>query len=267
MPPTEFDPSCGHVIHSQRSRWQDISVLEHENLRLLRSGDSATQSAMDLTQPQRLVLPYMDAMMAWPLFGGHCQRSLLLGLGGGDLVRYLLHYYPQCQLDVVEQDEAMIRLCREYFALPDSPRLTTYVDDANNFLHFNNSHYDLVLLDIYHDGKQPGLDAASPLYSACHARLSEDGILVVNFLPRDAKHFSTAITELRALFDGRTLCLTVPGFQNVVVLGFKKRPATVNRAGLDMIVQSIGRNYGLDYEQLLSEIFRSNPTKDDNLIL
>ncbi len=262
-----LDLSSGQVIHQLHSDRQAISVLAQPQLRLLQFGHDAIQSALDPAHPQRLVLPHLDAIMAWRLFGGHCRQSLLLGLGGGDIARYLLHYYPDCHLDAVERDEAVIKISRDFFALPDTPRLTVYVDDAANFLRFSDTTYDLLILDLYHDGGQPWQHGQHTIYSACHRHLSDDGILVINLLPTDTDNFTAVLQELRQLFDGRTLCITVSGYQNIVILGFKKRPATVDRAGLEKLAQTLTPMLGVNYTELLEEVLRSNPLHDNCLIL
>src|SRR5881628_3367970 len=58
-------------------------VVDNGRRRFLHFDFDAIQSAMDLSDPQRLALAYTRKMMAFLLFNCAPKRILLLGLGGG----------------------------------------------------------------------------------------------------------------------------------------------------------------------------------------
>lgn len=75
---------------------------------------------MSLKTPHRLILPNMELMMVFLLFQRRPDKILMLGLGGGDMVRYLHHVLPEATLQIAESDSAMVHISREYFFLPDA---------------------------------------------------------------------------------------------------------------------------------------------------
>lgn len=139
----------GKLIHSRRSEFHTIEVSQSNDLRMLRTDQRAVQSALSLNHPQQLNLPYMKAMMAGLLFQPPPKSVLMLGLGGGDLVRYLNHYLPETRINAVELDAAMVDVSREYFALPGSDEIKVCIDDALHFLGTGKDCYEMILVDIY----------------------------------------------------------------------------------------------------------------------
>jgi spermidine synthase len=53
------------------------------------------------------------------------------------------------RVDAVEIDPVVVEVAREYFALPDDPRLKVYVQDGRVFLKRSPHRYDLIIMDAY----------------------------------------------------------------------------------------------------------------------
>lgn len=256
----------GELIHLRRSALHTIEVRQSGGVRLLRTDQRAVQSALNLDRPQQLILPYMQAMMAGLLFQRPAESVLLLGLGGGDLVRCLHHYLPQTHLTTVEIDSAMVAVCRDWFALPESDKFKIRIDDASHFLAKNQGRYELLLVDIYSGAEMPGLFFDSDFYRRCYDRLTENGMLVMNLITDDAETFKTILRRLRRQFDCATLCLTVPDHTNIIVFAFRQRPTRLTLPALSQQAVQLSKQFELDFTGWARQLFSTNPTEGGELI-
>lgn len=257
-------PSDETLIYETLSTTQQIRVFETAELRLLRSDDEHLQSALSRTHPHRLVLPYMKAMCAALLFAPPPQRILLLGLGGGDLMRYLHHYLPSAQLLAVEQDPHMVTVARDYFALPSE--IAVEINDAGRYMDQPGATVDWLMIDLFCHQRMPALLLESGFYQHCRERLSSTGVLVMNFVSPDANLFRTTLRILRQQFDHATLCLTVPNYLNIVIFAFKQRPGSLQRQALATGAKPLAKQFELDFEGYIENLFTTNPTVDGELV-
>jgi spermidine synthase len=257
-------PSDETLIHETLSTMQEIRVFETDELRLLRSDDQYIQSALSRQQPHRLVLPYMKTMCAGGLlFQAPPQKVLLLGLGGGDLMRYLHHYLPNTSLTAVEQDAHMVKVARDYFALP--AETTVEIADAGLYMRHPGEQTDWLLIDLFCHQRMPATLLEPEFYDRCRARLSSNGVLVMNFVSADADLFKLTLRTIRSQFDGATLCMTVPDYLNVIILAFKQHPTSRHREALTAKADPLTRQFELDFRDYIENVFTTNPTVDGEL--
>ena len=109
-------------------------------------------------------------------------RRLLAGLGGGALVRFLNHYFPQLRLDVVEIDPVVVRVAREFFGTIAGPRKRVFIADGRDHLRQTAERYDLILLDAHLPPGERTDSTGHPLnlkaeafYRSLHQRLRPGG--------------------------------------------------------------------------------------------
>ena len=116
--------------------------------RLVFPGD-LVQSEQDLRRPDRLVLGYAKAMHGATCRAQRLGSVLMIGVGGGSLVRSLHAVAPEARMDAVELHRPVLELARRWFGLPDGPWVTYHVDDGRRFLARSTRRYDLVVLDAF----------------------------------------------------------------------------------------------------------------------
>ncbi len=256
----------GELIHSCCSEFQNIEVSQSNDLRMLRTDKHAVQSALLLNHPQQLFLPYMQGMMTGLLFQPPPNKVLLLGLGGGDLVRYINHYLPKTSITAVELDAAMLEVSREYFALPDSDSIDIYIDDAMHYLNSNNACYEMILTDIYGGTEMPEILQNRRFYQHCYNRLEQNGLLILNMLISDAETFKQILWKIRQQFHRSTLCLTIPDHSNIIVFAFKQRPTELILPTLLKKAEHLNKSFELDFSGWAQQLFSTNPAVDGELI-
>jgi spermidine synthase len=186
-------------------------------------------------------------------------RILLLGLGGGAMVHYLLHYQPAARIDVVERSTMVIEAATTYFRLPTSLRLRIMQEDAQLFVTGTGlPRYDLVFIDLFGpDSMMDGL--ADPLF---HRRLRNHllpGALVAsNLWSGNAALFRQAKEAADAAFDGHVLELPVQKRANMVLLcGHDIDPQTLIRPAKKNL-PALSARYDLELPLFFKRIRRYN---------
>lgn len=158
--------------------------------------------------------PYITAM--WKNAFGKIPKEfipkkvLLLGLGGGDVVRILQRKYPDTSITVIEWDEVMITIAKELgtFSLGDNVRILH--GDAFLLLPTLQESFDMIIVDLF-TGEIPPMELTEQTTcSLLKSKLSIDGSMFANFF-RHEKY-------LDAFQDSFREELTWKFKQNILVL-------------------------------------------------
>ena len=88
-------------------------------------------------------------MFASYLYQPQPRRVLIVGLGGGAMVRFLTHFEPQAQIDAVEIDPAVVRLASPYLDVRSGGNVRVHTADAVAFVESVTDRYDLILMDAF----------------------------------------------------------------------------------------------------------------------
>lgn len=155
------------------------ATLRGRHLRLLgtvgRSRELMEHSAMDLGAPERLVFPYERLMLAAAAIVAEPRSILLLGLGGGAMLRHLDAYLPDAAVTAVERDAAVIAFAREFFHI----RRKIVRADAEDVVADGRGAYDVVMVDLYDAGG--GAALGERFWQDCAASLRPGGCIAVNW--------------------------------------------------------------------------------------
>lgn len=110
------------------------------------------------------------------------KNILVIGAGDGGTIRELTRYNHVENIDMVEIDEIVVEVCREYLPQTASrlsdPRVHIYYQDGLRFVRNKNNEYDLIIVDSTDPfGVGEGL-FTKEFYGNCFKALKDDGILV-----------------------------------------------------------------------------------------
>ncbi|EIM31367.1 spermidine synthase [Leptothrix ochracea L12] len=204
------------------------TLSEFDGVRYLHLGDTPwVQGAMRIRKPQTLELDYVQRMMAWLLLKptaawaqGHVVQ---LGLGAAALTRFS-HSVLRWRSTAVELNPQVVAACRQWFHLPpNDERLNVVVADARAWVEdtLNWDSADVLQVDLYdHDAAGPVLDDED-FYRACHAVLTEGGVMAVNLFGRSAKFMKSA-RRIEAVFGvGQVWKISPTAEGNAIVLAGK----------------------------------------------
>jgi spermidine synthase len=206
-------PHVGYqVLFDKRSAYSRVLVTETDGVRCLAfdSPTSGRQSCMDPSDPDRVVLEYVRYMVVGLVFVPEPRRVLMLGLGGGSIVRQLVPRLPKLHMDVVEIDPVVIEAARLHFGVVESNRLRIVAGDGRAFVEQANERWDLILLDAFGEDYIPFPLTTAEFFREVERRLTPGGAVVANFW---STHRGVLRAQLRTLqevfpalhiFDGRT---------------------------------------------------------------
>lgn len=151
-------------------------------------GGEFVQTIVDLGDPDAPGHRYVASMAAALVAAASTERLLVIGLGGGSLVRVLHARLPRARIDAVEIDPEVIRLAAAWFGVVPSARLRLIAADGLRFIEDEGDLYDLVWLDAFLLPTAPGTDAsgvpealqAEAFLRRLRARLRPGGVAAFN---------------------------------------------------------------------------------------
>jgi len=164
-------------LHSEQSTFQKIDVVETESVgRLLLLDGKTMVSDKDEFVYHEVVshIPYMVSR--------NCKKVLIIGGGDGGVVREFVKHKDIERIDLVEIDERVIEVSKEYFphctsGLTD-PRVRVLPEDGFAFIKRAKAEYDIVVVD-----STDPVDFASGLftdefYADVFNALTDEGIMM-----------------------------------------------------------------------------------------
>jgi spermidine synthase len=226
-----------------------ITIREEAGVRYLHFGSEWVQGAMRIARPATLELEYTRELMfplllrpaaSWPA------RVLQVGLGSASITRFLHRHRPRARLTVVEVAPEVIAAARQFFKLPDSPRLRIEVADGHDYVAANDREFDLIVVDGYDERGRTGMLDTLPFYVNCRARLSEHGLAVVNLVDRGRGAAVASAARVAAAFDGRAVALPPSGDGNTIAVAGAGELASATMAQLARRATALRTATGLD---------------------
>jgi spermidine synthase len=150
-----LQPVAAETLHEERSLYRDITVTQEGQRRCLvfnvHRGDR-NQTCMNTADPERLVFEYAKMSFAGLLLNPNPRRVLIAGLGGGSLPSALTTLFPEAQIDVIEIDQAVVNVAKEFFDFEETDQVSVIVNDARVYVKraaLLEKKYDLVILDAF----------------------------------------------------------------------------------------------------------------------
>jgi spermidine synthase len=163
---------------------------------------------------------------------GTIRRALVLGVGGGAVIRLLHHCIQPEQIIGVELDPTHISIARRFFGV--SQRRADLIEaDAVRWLRgYRGRKFDLIVDDLFGgiDGEPVrAVEAGRAWLTTLSRRLADDGVLVINFVSartlRDASQIMQQVLPARFASAFR---LGLPGYDNAVG-AFVSRPVAARQ--------------------------------------
>lgn len=164
-------------LFSEQSPWQCVEVWQTPALGRVFTLDGCfmTAEADEFIYHENLVHPAA-------LSHGQPRSALIIGGGDGGSARELLRYASLQQITVVELDEVVVRMARQW--LPsvhagalDDPRVRLLVADGYDWVMCSPERFDLIVLDLSDPHGQAQRLYTPGFYRACAERLHPGGLL------------------------------------------------------------------------------------------
>ena len=231
-------------------------VIDDGAWRFLHFDQRLVQSAMRIDAPNALEVRYTQKMMSFLLFVPRPRRIVLIGLGGGSLVKFCHARLPAVNLVVVDNNPHVIALRDAFRVPPDGANLEVAHADGIGYLAAATKGIDVLLVDAFDKtGIAPGL-AGPEFFAQAKAKLAGNGILVMNLAGHDERH-TALIAAATNVFDDQVVLLPVPQDDNQVLLAFSNAAFEPNWRRLRNLARELRARYGLDFPAFLDKIERS----------
>ena len=188
-------------------------------LRARARGSEALESAVDLTDPRRLVVVYTRSLYGALFIQPKPQRVLMIGLGGAGFHRLFAAAFPTSLLQTVELDPQVLELCSTHMAFKPEANTPVKIMDGRMFVKRDRQQWDWLILDAFRGGFVPPHLKTEEFYRECAARLSDRGVFVSN-LHATSELFFSDIKTIQAVFPQVVLFQT-GGSGNVIACAVK----------------------------------------------
>lgn len=156
-----------------------LRITDNDGVRLLRF-ERNRQSSMYLDDPFETDFEYPGYLHLPLAIRPEAHRTLIVGLGGGSVVKRMWRDYPWMHIDTVEIDQGVVDVARTYFALPEDERINVYVSDGRNFLATCDDPYDIIIVDAFDDDRMPRDLTTEEFLRDVRDHLEPNGVIAYN---------------------------------------------------------------------------------------
>ena len=173
----KFSIKFDRQLHTEQSEFQRIDVFENREFGRFLTLDGI----MMLTEKDEFI--YHEMIVHVPMaVHPNPKKILVIGAGDGGCLRELCRYPEVEHIDVVEIDERVIAVCRQWLPKTacgfDDPRVHIHIQDGLKYVRKCEDEYDLIIVDST-DPFGPGEGLfTKEFYGNCYKALNESGILV-----------------------------------------------------------------------------------------
>ena len=165
------------VLHSEQSKFQKIDVVETDAVGKLLLLDGKTMVS-DLDE-----FVYHEVMAHIPfMVSRDCKKVLIIGGGDGGVVREFAKHESIKQIDLVEIDERVIEVSREFFpnctSALDDKRVNVLPQDGFAFIKSKKNEYDIIIIDSTDPEDFASGLFTNEFYTDVYNALTDEGIMM-----------------------------------------------------------------------------------------
>lgn len=239
------------LLYKTFSQGHEVAVYEAVELdgekgifRVLQFSEEAVQGAMDMANPERVVLEYPRAICHLMEYNhASFERVFIIGHGIGTLSQQ----FSDRSFYVAELDQAVVDISREWFGYSkDDVR----VGDGRELLENEPPHvYDYVVLDAFSPKGTPSHLLSSEFFHIAASKLEHHGSLIMNLMGRgEQDRWMNAIHSTLSEVFPYTKCFALPvegdrDLRNIIMMGRKQNIRYQTRHMSGFIEFEAGQGY------------------------
>ena len=131
------------------------------------------------------------------------QKVLLLGMGGGDIIKLLTSYQPTTKITAVEIVEELVEVAAKHFGITQNENLNIKIADAKDYMQKNKDIFDLVIVDLYSGDDVPKFVTSQTFLAQIAAATGKHGQTIFNYASHGFKRedFELFESKLCNVFD------------------------------------------------------------------
>lgn len=173
-PTLKADPDSG-LIAIKQSAYAEIRVVDKDNVRYMLI-DGGTHTIVD-PMTWESYFPYVNVLDITKRFFHHPGEMLLIGLGGGSVVKNFVRH--TWQIDAVEIDPVVTEMAHNYFGLTED-EATVFNMDGRQYLISHEKQYDIIIMDAFGSSSIPFHLVTEEAFGLIRSRLKADGLFAMN---------------------------------------------------------------------------------------
>ncbi|MDF2588254.1 MAG: spermidine synthase [Anaerocolumna sp.] len=172
-----FSIKIDRQLASVQSDFQRIDILESKEFGRILTLDGYLM----VTEKDEFI--YHDMITHVPMATNpNIKKVLVIGAGDGGTIRELVRYKNITHIDMVEIDEEVVKVSKEYLPFTacglDDERVHIHFEDGLRYVRRKTGEYDLIIVDST-DPFGPGEGLfTKEFYGNCYNALNDEGILV-----------------------------------------------------------------------------------------
>ena len=167
------------VLAELESDFHTITIAQNKIGRFLKYDETYQAGYID-SLSYKGNLPYINYFLIPTLMNKNIKNILLVGFGSGIFVNQLEKVLNPKSIDIVDIEENIFSIAKDYFNFIPSEKQNFYLQDALIFLKTTKKKYDLIVVDVAGD---EGIDERfcdEEYLSLVKKCLKKDGIFVSN---------------------------------------------------------------------------------------
>ncbi len=217
--------------------FEDIDHRTGEPIKELQI-NTESHSAMFLNK-EGLVFEYTKYYRLADHFFPNLKTALMLGGAAYSYPKDFLNNHDTATIDVVEIDPKLTELAKQYFNLPDNPRLNIIHEDGRTYLNKTKKKYDVIFGDAFTSFYSiPFQLSTSEAVKKTYDLLNEGGVAIINIASaidgNGGKFLRAELTTYQEYFPQTYIFpVSFPAdgkkFQNIILVAIKSDiPAELN---------------------------------------
>ncbi|HVU33341.1 MAG TPA: fused MFS/spermidine synthase [Opitutaceae bacterium] len=218
----------GNFVEHYDTLYNSLTVERRGDIVELRARSrrsEALESAVDLRDSLRLVVPYTRTLYGALFFRPDPRRVLMIGLGGAGFHRLFTAAFPDALLQSVELDPKVVELCASRMDFQPTDRSPVATMDGRMYIKRNREKWDWIVLDAFRGGYVPPHLKTEEFYRECAARLDDRGVFISN-LHATSELYYADIKTIMAVFP-QVVLLGTRSRGNVIAFGVKYRTPSI----------------------------------------
>lgn len=189
-------------------------------------------SAAEFINSDELVYKYTKYYAVYHILHPDIKEALMIGGGGYSVPKALLQDLPNVHIDVAEIEPSLFNLVKQYFNVPESPRLNNVVEDGRRLLVDSDKKYDFIFSDAYSSiYSTPEHLATREFFAIAKNKLSNNGIFIANVIgnlvPKKESLALSEIKTFKSVFENSYFFAVnspdYPGLQNIIFVGYNSQ--------------------------------------------
>ena len=231
-------------------------VIEDGDSRSLYFSRELTQSGMRLSDPYALEFAYTRKMMCFLLFVHQPRHILMLGLGGGSLLKYCHRHLPSARITALEIDPNVLAFRDQFLVPPDDARLQVLLGDAARYVRECEEKPDVVMIDAFDRHGFSASVCTRVFYLDVRDALAPGGVMVANMVGPKAER-AAHLDMIADVFGGNIIVLPIESDGNYLVFAFRDAAFEPRWRWIEGQARAMHKHYGLDFPKFAARLKRS----------